>query len=85
VKKELCKEDSKHPEDVKKTIETTIEDALNWLRDNQDATKEMFDEKRKVLEELVAKYAPPPPQDQAPPPEYKESTPASAPRVEEVD
>jgi heat shock protein 5 len=45
--------EDKIDEDDKDTILTAVQDAMDWLEDNQEADKEDYDEKQKEVEKLV--------------------------------
>lgn len=57
-------------EEDKSTIKSALEETENWLKSNQDASKEEFDEQRKTLEDvcnpIISKaYKDSPPQGEA--------------------
>ena len=43
---------NKLDEEEKSTIKTALEETENWLKSNQDASKEEYDEQKKTLEEV---------------------------------
>ncbi|KAG7400857.1 hypothetical protein PHYBOEH_004068 [Phytophthora boehmeriae] len=45
--------EDKLDEDDKDTITTAVQDAMDWLEDNQEADKEDYEEKQKEVEKLV--------------------------------
>lgn len=43
---------NKLSDDEKSTIKTALDETENWLKSNQDASKEEYDEQKKTLEEV---------------------------------